>query len=521
MDLVSPKPPEEIFPLEVWGLILDHLTSPSDLINCTKVCQAWDKLLEPQKTTFLMPQVFPILYKYFEDDEVDDELDDEEDDEDENDKEIEPMTTILRMRLVSNSWKQTVDTYFQNHPALNDIGFNALTDTKYSDHFEPIPFVPYHFGRYGNSEGTAVQIENFLGKGFSPESNPFITRYVSYSENVYRGQPHPSSHTAFKNLLEAFGSHIWTCDLLFKSQASKGDIYKLVSSYLKLMPNLKSLKLELYGRYDNEKPRRGEQKEILEQLLQNEPIPQLKHLKKLQMSNLTYPLSVGILTSNSHLQKLSFKIGGMINAAVLPNCVANVQLPNLKQLTFPRCEEELLNFPKGSWPINILHLKGEIPKLKNVFQAVSSNFSSTLEHFVVAQYDTIESNKELAQTRLRLPKLKMLQLSTEFELKTIDFLQGCPALQEIQLAFKISHKNKEDDEDSSNSSSAVIQFKDCITSMNQSNIWRILKNLESIKLKRTGMDGKRYPAKIHKFTRRHFEKISNPTLPGESDTVRE
>ncbi|CAL8139106.1 unnamed protein product [Orchesella dallaii] len=509
MDLVTPMAPEEILPLEVWGLILDNLRSPSDLINCNKVCKAWKKLLELKKTTFLMPQVFSILYKYLktvEDYEV------HEEDENEEEKE-ETITTILKMRLVSHGWKESVDRHHQNHPGLNEIGFKALTEyDDYKDNYKPFPLLPYHFGRETKS---IAKLESFLVKGFSPESNPFITRYVQYCDYLYDNRYQSRLETAFKNMLEAFGSQIWTCELLLRTNANKSN---LVGSYLRLMPNLRSLQLRFFLNNNSEKE--------LNMLLQSEPPPRLEHLTKLEMNNVPFPLAVGVLENNGHLQKLSFKNEDGYNAELLPDYIANLQLPSLKQLAFPHFEKKFLNFPAVSWPIKRLDLSVGEAKLKDVFQDVSSTLSNTLEHFVLTCYNISEKNEELKQIRLELPKLKMFQLET-FELETIDFLQGCPDLQELQLAFRVPLKDKEDDEVPSSSSTtnedeednSVIKFKDCISSMDQSNIWRILNKLQFIKTKTNvkeaiayllgGRTVKLYPNEFRKFTRRQFEKHSN------------
>ncbi|CAL8139086.1 unnamed protein product [Orchesella dallaii] len=587
MDLVTPKAPEEILPLEVWGMILDHLRSPSDLLNCNKVCKAWRKLLELKKTTFLMPKVFPILYKYMETIEDEDERQLDENEETVN-------TTILKIRLVSHGWKESVDNFHQNYPTLNNIGFMALKEEEYLEDVDPFSLLGYGF----RGREPVTRMENFLRKGFSPDSNPFITRCIRYYDHHYINQHQSNSQTAFKNILEAFGSHIWTCVLQLTIDTTNADFYKFVRSYLNLMPNLRSFRLEFLGPENSLKRKRNLEKEDLELLLKNEPLPRLEHLTTLRMSNVPYPLSVGLLANNGHLQKLSFRSAIRNNPkAFLPDCIANLKLPTLMQLEFPCNEKRLLSFPKISWPITVLYLNVEAAKLKNVFQVVASHFSNTLEHLALRYDTTIKNSKEMKQTRLDLPKLRTFQLEViPLEVETIDFLQGCTALQEIQLAFYVYAKDKEtdkhsssrvsmdgdeddnaglstdeednsglstdeednaglsrdeednsglstDEEDNSGLSTdeednaglstdeednpglstdeednAVIQFKDCITSMNQSNIWRILDKLQCIKFKINGIeddvsyrihDFTRYPGQIHKFTRRQFEKFSN------------
>ncbi|CAL8120350.1 unnamed protein product [Orchesella dallaii] len=512
MDLVTPKPPEEILPLEVWALILDHLTSPFDLINCNQTCKAWEKILELKKTTFLMPKVFPILNEYLETLEYDEEEDEEL--ENGNEEREKPITTILKMRLVSHGWKESVDDYHQNHPELNDIGFMENCD----DEDEPFTLLPYHFD--GGDWNSVRKLESFLGKGFFTGSNPLITRYVEHHECAQNKQMQSRFQTAFKRFLEEFGSQIWTCNLLCTAE-NKADFYRVVRSYLRLMPNLRSLRIQISHDWRSKEDSKQEE---LKLLLENKPLPRLQHLRTLQMNNIPYPLSVGLLTTNKQLQKLSLQKQNDDDDDLLPDYVVDVHLPNLKQLSLICSEMELLQLHKVCWPIKALRLM--IPAkeqvLKNIFLTVSSTFSNTLEHFVVNRRDS-HHIEELTQITLELPALKILQLDTLCRVETIDFLQGCPALQEIKLYLKVP-PIKEHEEYSLNSllfmdedDNEVIKFKNCITSMNQSNIWRILKDLQFIIIETeedkimvmVGVEALPYLFfEWHKFTRRQFEKFS-------------
>ncbi|CAL8139092.1 unnamed protein product [Orchesella dallaii] len=342
MDLVTSKPPEEIFPLqplEVWGLILDQLTSPSDLINCTKVCKEWDKLLELKKTTFLMPQVFPVLYKYLN---VlyRKSLQHHEQDNQHKNKEENPITTILKMRLVSQGWKEAVDSYLQNNHAVYEFSFEGLTLEDVGND-EPVPYLPYQFGVGGVTSECIAKLESFLGKGFSPHINPFITREVCYYEHVDNELDQRRLNTAFKNMLEAFGSHIWTCELISRTHTNRARFYKLVGSFLRLMPNLRSLQLRYYGSICNGRRRTNSEREELDMLLKNEPLPRLEHLTILEMMHVPYPLSVGLLETNGHLQNLAIHNGDFDDDVLLPDYIANVHIPNLKLLRFPWCEQNL------------------------------------------------------------------------------------------------------------------------------------------------------------------------------------
>ncbi|CAL8139090.1 unnamed protein product [Orchesella dallaii] len=333
MDLVTPKAPEEIFPLEVWDLILDQLISSSDLINCNQVCKAWRKLLELKQTTFFMPKVFPILYKY---------LETVEDDEDENKEEKEEtITTILKMRLVSHGWKEAVDSYLQNNHPVNEFSFEDLTLEDIGND-ELVPYSPYQFGVGGDvTSGSIAKLESFLGKGFSPDINPFITREVCYCGNVDNELDQRRLNTAFKNMLEAFGSHIWTCELISRTHTNRARFYKLVGSFLRLMPNLRSLQLRYYGSICNGRRRTNSEREELDMLLKNEPLPRLEHLTILEMMHVPYPLSVGLLETNGHLQNLAIHNGDFDDDVLLPDYIANVHIPNLKLLRFPWCEQNL------------------------------------------------------------------------------------------------------------------------------------------------------------------------------------
>ncbi|CAL8139110.1 unnamed protein product [Orchesella dallaii] len=559
---VAPQLPEDIFPLEVWGLILDHLRSPSDLINCNQTCKGWAKLLELRKTTFLMPQVFPLLYKYLDQITIYNE-------EDENNpinipvqekqKEYATLSTVLQMRLVSHSWKESVDTFYQDHDAVNDMGFLNMDEDP-----SEILLCPYTFGI-----DNVDKLESWVSKDFPPDCNPFITRYVVYEDiskeyedlDADDGEGRAELErlqrqlrTSFKTLLESFGSQIWTVHLSFKSSyPSRIELYRLVRSYLILMPNLKGM--DFWGPSDElEAPGTS-----FKELLQNEPMPELEHLKILFIVPITFPISIGIL---SHIPKLRKLCVDSHDREVVPlNSMRGIELREMEQLSLgPMSKVDLSQIQYMVWQnLKGLLLTVEGKQLKDVFGAVStSSFSSSLEHFILVLdgHVHIENDMELEleqpeleleelpveqrleqierlwqqweqgerplepprqqlqleqpEQQLELRKLKKFQLDIRipFEFQTIDFLLGCPDLQEIVLEIKISSEEY-------NTSNSVIQFKDCIASMQDSNIWQLLPMLKRLKIKTEEIEGvvrggrRVFPRKTYTFTRGQNGKITS------------
>ncbi|CAL8139200.1 unnamed protein product [Orchesella dallaii] len=604
MDLerVAPQLPEDILPLEVWGLILDRLRSPSDLINCNQTCKAWAKLLELRKTTFLMPQVFPLLHNYLGPTKKANEEGETEDNlivinysvyqEKVAEREYAKLNTVLQMRLVSHSWKESVDTYYQDHDAINDIDF--MTQDEEEDLPSKIPFRPYTFGI-----DNVAKLESWVSKDFPPDCNPFITRYVVFEDNSRRLRyeyvdPDDGEHgadlerlqrqlrTSFKTLLESFGSQIWTVRLyLSRSGSSRIELYRLVRSYLILMPNLKAI--HIVGPSDE----LAENGSSFEELLRQKPMPGLEHLKILGMSPISFPTSIGILSQNPKLCKLS--VDNHFQEIVPLNSLRGIELPELEQLALaPDSKVDLSHVQNLVWQnLKGLKLTVDGKQLKDVFGAVSaSSFSSSLERFILEvwnghghfEYDTeveylerqlaqpewyleeaeqqlefeqpewqweqaehmedltavveqlerlglgagavqleqqlgrLEAGAEQPEQQLELRKLKKIQLTIDipFELETIDFLLGCPYLQEIGLDIKISSKSKED-----NTSNSVIQFKSCIASMQDSNIWQLLPMLKRLEIKVTGIEGfirrgrTLYPQTTYLFTRGKNGKITS------------
>jgi len=49
----------ENFP-QVWPIIFDKLESPIDKANCFRTCNLFRHLLEKERKTFLMPEVFKL-----------------------------------------------------------------------------------------------------------------------------------------------------------------------------------------------------------------------------------------------------------------------------------------------------------------------------------------------------------------------------------------------------------------------------------------------------------------------------
>jgi len=228
----------------------------------------------------------------------------------EDDVYVEPANPALAIRAVCTSWKFAVDTFLQNQDHHFNIGFTP--DDKVQEFSDPIgrkspgPIHPYMFEVVG-------KVEKFMAKDYSLDSNPFINRYVVYSERTALGGNN-DGRTAFSKLLRLYGSHVWHAELkLFlkigrkasteEEESSKRSAYKFVRRCLSFTPNLKTLVIDFRSDCLNMDIRRTNA--CLEKLLQTNPLPKLEHLQTLRMLYVPNPLEKGLLISNNHVRSLS------------------------------------------------------------------------------------------------------------------------------------------------------------------------------------------------------------------------
>ncbi|CAL8086055.1 unnamed protein product [Orchesella dallaii] len=529
----TPKSAVEIFSMEVWSNILDNLTCESDIVACYQTCQAWAKYLKPK---ILMPKVFPFIQKYFTPpSEFIPSFPGSEEAANRRHKTKQfQLSTIFNIRRTSRFWKKAVDDYYQAIAALESGT-------------EDIFHEAYEFGH------DIAKLENFVAKGFSTDSthaNPIITRSISFKDyfgNYYNhGMLKEQGRILIKTILEAFGSQIWVCTLEFPYHTDVIELYEVVHTYVSLMPNLKTLHV-LYS--DNPRVTHGRRPSFFDRLqssqlpslvinnvrLQTKPFPRLEHLNLLTLNSIYYPLTNGILKENTHVQVLKVR-----------NCGADwldYVYPNVEKLELEDSCVVFQQLQHQSWPLKVLKLHtGERETLKVMFE-VFSTFGDTLEQLSFTHWNgwqQDDDDEEVHELKLELPHLKKLVFAVpNFHLNTIDFLLGCTALQEIKLEIaifdvekdNIDGQDEEDDEDdeddeededdlndstASNSSSededatlppaTLIEFFECISTMENSNIWHFLPMLNYLEIctvygKKSVLWGVESSLNIHSFGR--------------------
>ncbi|CAL8078287.1 unnamed protein product [Orchesella dallaii] len=425
-----------------------------------------------------MPQVFPVLYKYLGEIETQTEGEVEVLEHELEEDVLIRLDSALKMRLVSNSWKQSVDMFLQEKSGNDLDGF--INDDGYDQRSE-IPEIPYSFSVFNMRK-----LESLMLKDFPHDSNPFISRYLSYMEpfNRVHQRLRPQLRKNFRTMLESFGSQIWECHLSFRcsySITARRKIYELVRNWLTLMPNLKILAIR------NEHINTAAYitttcTDPCQVLLQRKPMPTLMHLRKLTMTNVQFPISEGIVLQNPKLHNLSVIGDGY--KIVPSHSIDSVMLHEIEILTvnlFLDVDFKLEFQNPVLKNLKCLHLSLARREPKEVIAAFSSSsFTSSLEYLFIEVKDRnifFVFKEGLENFALELPNLKKFKFSVTvpMDVTTIDFLAKCTELQEIRLEIPIPSRT-------SGISNRVIQFENCIGSMQNSNIWQLLPMLTMLKI---------------------------------------
>jgi len=486
---------------------------------------------------FVYFQVFKILCKHSmtpQEEESGAETDEDDEREwwverTENYKNIPNALAICGIRAVCTSWKFAVDSYLQSQDGHYDIGFTP--DDKAEEFTYPngsrlaIPIHPYYFI-------CAEKVVEFMAKGYSVDHNPFINRHVEYVEFRYRPiirnreyDPEGLStfRTAFSNLLQLYGSHIWHAKFEFyfhsdgnkkADKSSKRTMYNLVQRFLSFTPNLKTLRISC----DNDCPssRLRRTTPTLEGLLQSNPLPRFEDLKTLSTMFVPGPLEKGLLLSNNHVRSLD--IGGNLYYATLPAFLPQMEMNNVQEFVTSLTDwsqignqKSLEIFKSLSWPaVEALQIKSKFLQLEALFSAISTTgFGNTLKHLIL----TPNCGEELTMGKLELPQLKKLEMYLPAAIKDVDFIfPGCPSLKHLEIEMKVAgvkpppaparsmttrsmktavkveveKTEKEEMAEMETESTSVIQFqfveRNNTAVILKSNIWTLLHELQLVKI---------------------------------------
>ncbi|CAL8092354.1 unnamed protein product [Orchesella dallaii] len=414
----------------------------------------------------VMMQVFPFLTKY-----------------------LEPKD-ILASRLVCKSLKQGVEQFLQDHPVYTDVGFQFPSE----DFITKDVALLFQYFSYDFYVDEMEDLETFFGKVCKVKGNPFLSRRVTYREISGCGYDHEETEKfrcLFKSLLKKFGSQIWHCVLALKfDDTTPEDMYQLARSYLKLMPNLKSLSMHIDMEGGDDYVFMTDE---LTMFVRRNPLPPLKQLVTLKLEGVINPIEEAALRKYRHVRKLSSRCEARPESSdLVPDFIGGVKMNQLEDLRImPQSELDLIKLQIVSWKIKGLRLdEVQNVELASVFRAVSV-FGKTLRHFSLCfelGYDEIPSYKETGQ--LKLPQVEIVKITApSMCISSIDFLLPCISLKELYLNVKISSSTAEMEGvfDVKVVDDVVIPFQGHFDSMNESLIWELFPKLEKLQIK-TQMD---------------------------------
>ncbi|CAL8098533.1 unnamed protein product [Orchesella dallaii] len=465
MDLEGPeeeKFPLDLFPLEVWGEIFGNLTRSNDLTNIYNTTACWRKFLQPQRATFikeLIAKAFLIL---------------------DNERRFSGRD-ILRLRLLSYTWKEVIDHFLQTHPHHLDIGFSKART--FPEYFSPI----HKFHR--------AKLERFMEWTRNyPSTDPFFSRSVSYQELTFSEAGHlrmhltpahniPRQRLLFREVLNQFGEQIWYITLSFTVRNTKQEeFYELIHAYLSHMPNLRALTIRVQEGVDNPHERTPELMSLLDTL----PLPHLEDLLLLSLRNVPEPLQTALLLRYNQVERLAFQNSTGCHPSFPPHSLQDLDFSKLEQLRiFSYCDQDFqhLHLKSTSWALTHMNLRWiQITDLNLVFRAISS-FSGTLKKLMLEFRGVrIHDFHEQAEEKLRLPNLEMVKITAvQSYLNSLDFLMPCLNLKEIHLNIWIPANPQI--RLGPAASIQVIQWAGWLNDLDSSNIWRVFRNLKKIEIK--------------------------------------
>jgi len=414
---------------------------------------------------------------------------------------------MLQLRVVCSSWKKSIDLWLQSHPEHTTIGFHKMSmiERVYGNSMpDPDDFCQW-FGSSSNLEDFVIMVSE------TPRANPFFSGYTVYCESTIQEGNNDAEirrrRDAFKSIMTKFGKSVFHIDLSLVALKSKGgEIYEFLRCLFALMPNLKSIKMEVSNIYTESSERKQVKVAKMDRFFKSNPLPNLKSLEFLGIKNLSQNLERGFLTQYKniktlrHLPKLE-----TFNPLLFYSLIEDVAFSSLDAIEFYiTCREDLNLLRLHSWPLkslkinlNIFH--GEDCDLNFIFGNVSQ-FSKTLQNLMIAQAK-IEWEDEfdypILLGRLELPHLKTFKIChNNIRVRNIDFLISCPELEYIDLSRNefcdppgscysstIALKQKQRRSCSNpDNQQEIIKFRDYYATMYDSNVWQVLPKLQALSL---------------------------------------
>ncbi|ODM89073.1 hypothetical protein Ocin01_17611 [Orchesella cincta] len=216
------------------------------------------------------------------------------------------------------------------------------------------------------------------------------------------------------------------------------------------------------------------------------------------MRNVQEPVQSGMLLKYNHIRRFSFQNSTGFRPSFSPAAFPNLEFNTLEQLrTFNYCVEDIqmLHSKAGVWPLTHLNMRWiQVTDLPLVLQAISG-FSNTLKHLQIEFRGVRAHEFEGLSQKLELPHLESLKITAvQSYLNVIDFLVPCGELKKLEMEIWIpSFVTPSFD----TFPPQTIQFGGCASSMYNSNIWRLLPNLNKMLIRTVTNRPTRPEAPVH------------------------
>lgn len=445
----------------MWCIILRQLKASEDQENSARCCSSFREILIDKRSQFLFFNVLnTLVFKKVESEKTSDKH-----------SVYLPCVTkseVINFRLVCSAWNDAVEKCYAR-PVMRGFFPYKADDQKY------VPGTidsnewanPYVFSELEYARRFAHQ---FILRQKDQTKQPFLGRFVIIDIDDRQQDPYNEMLNEIDRILEHFGHEIWHVMLdLNWSYFSSG--YLKLRYWLKLMPNLRSLKLCYMQR-----------NQVEARLVRFNPLPALNQLICLEVHN------VDINVLNRMLMTYSQVTNVVIRDSFWIIDWSPTLLSNLKSLYVDGYAEHCLNLLQlieNRSEIQNLFVYSRAPKipLSKLFEMVEKYVSlDTLTLTFGCAVNTFTETKNL---QLKLPELRRLHLFS-FDPLCVDFIQQLQHLEYFEVTFhhsgvvevsNLKHLKHE------NQLEHKILFNGFENQMQNSNIWNLLMRLKVLRVK--------------------------------------
>lgn len=485
----------------MWNQVLQKLTDRNDIENCSNSSPFFLSFLRNKReTSVVLPEVFVLLMEYFEEHvaEEDDNNGSNDDNTNENmegdnngnnddnanenmevennggidtqnSDQIATKTCILKCREICKAWSNVIDGLYGNPNRehfmltfeMNDFPLLKFTvDGVYSFHPEH-PFRDFlqHF------DSTHY---NFEAK--KPTRNPFLGKQVEFFQIRLRNQVQQADEDYIDeiiNILKKYGTYVWYAMLDFEVEFG-GNVclfYMQLLEFLKMMPNLKVLRLHFNESWDNLNLAnipigfvemgalllRNSERDALRRTVSQCPSPLFKSIQFIDTENVPTTVFNELITKCNNLTQLQVERKDFH----LDYGIFTMTFPNLTALNIKFCtiaDFEKLENCNMSMKLKRFYFwyeeSSQFFPWSRLFRALENQLGANCEELVL-QLPMPKSNEEINQVlvdsrscRLNLPNLQRITIFDDMAY-CLDFLLPCKvSLEQIVLRYS----NDEDDD---------------------------------------------------------------------------